>query len=120
MEDTVSETVGRRIAEERTALGMSQTLLATLAGLDRDRLNKIEHGVRGVKLEEALRIAAVLGLDAEDLQPRGELVMQFRDRKETPEAKEAEALFTRFIRNWEVFDDLCPMISDGERSDRAR
>jgi transcriptional regulator with XRE-family HTH domain len=84
---------------------MTQTLLAELAGLERDRLNKVEHGRRQLKATEAARIAAVLGVSVSDLEPRAD-PMRFRDRAEGPAAKAAIELFGRYIHNCEIIDTL--------------
>lgn len=70
----MSDPIGRRIADEREALGMTQTLLAQLAGIDRDKLNKMEHGRRQVTVEEGARIARALGFTIDQLLNGGALV----------------------------------------------
>lgn len=97
--------LGRRIAAERQGIGMTQTLLAELAGLERDRLNKVEHGRRQLKASEAARIAAVLGVGVSDLEPVPD-AMRFRDRNEGLAAQAAIELFGRFIRNCEIIKTL--------------
>lgn len=97
--------LGRRIAAERQGIGMTQTLLAELAGLERDRLNKVEHGRRQLKATEAARIAAVLGVSVSDLDPQPD-PMRFRDRADGPAAQAAVELFGRFIRNCEIIESL--------------
>lgn len=99
------QTIGERIAAEREALQMSQTLLAKLAEIDRDKLNKIEHGRRRVSQAEAARIARVLGLTPDDLAPANSTIY-YRDLVNSPAAADAIALFERYIANWRILDRL--------------
>lgn len=100
-----ARTIGQRIAEERDALGMSQTLLARLAELDRDKLNKVEHGRRNVTADESARIARVLGVSTDHLTGVASPTY-FRDRLNSPEADEAVAIFERYIENWQILERL--------------
>lgn len=100
-----TDATGTRIAEEREQLGMTQTLLASLAGIDRDKLNKIEHGRRRVTSDEALKLAIVLGLTPEDLASSTS-AMQFRERVDTPESEAVIRLFEQYVHNWRVIDGL--------------
>lgn len=99
MKEEAGASIGRRIAEERERVGMTQVLLAELTGIARDKLNKIENGRRDVSHAEAVTIAAALGVGVDDLEPRPERI-QFRGRRETPDAQAAIALFERYVDNW--------------------
>ncbi len=55
-----SERVGRRIREIRTAIGMSQEELGSKVGLNADRIQKYEHGVRKPKMDLLKKIADAL------------------------------------------------------------
>ncbi len=46
--------IGIRLAQERERAGLTQTGLATVSGIDRDKINKIEHGKRDISITEAL------------------------------------------------------------------
>lgn len=54
--------VGNTIRRKRIALGLTQQLLADMAGLSRQSLNGIEHGHVNVTLETLGRLLDVLGL----------------------------------------------------------
>lgn len=97
--------LGGRVASERQALGMSQTLLARLSGMERDHVNKVEHGRRQLRAEEAIRVAAVLGLTVADLSPNVDQI-RFRERAVGPEAESAIALFNEYIANCELIEQL--------------
>lgn len=60
-------TCGDRIRFFRMARKLSQEDLATQTGLPITAISKIEHGTRKVALEEAARIAEVLGVRMEAL-----------------------------------------------------
>ncbi len=52
-----------RLIAERRRLGMSQQALAALAGLRREKVNRLESRGEDASLEEILRLLDVLGLE---------------------------------------------------------
>lgn len=54
--------IGKRIAEERAKLGLSQTDLANLSGINRATIAKIELGRWSVGIDILGRIAEAMGL----------------------------------------------------------
>lgn len=54
--------IGKRIAEERARLGLSQTELANLSGINRATIAKIELGRWSVGIDILGRIAEAMGL----------------------------------------------------------
>lgn len=59
--------LARRVRELRFELGLSQELLAELAGLNRTYVGSIERRERNVSLDNVERLAAALGVDICDL-----------------------------------------------------
>jgi transcriptional regulator with XRE-family HTH domain len=59
--------LGKSIRKQRTALGLSQKVLAAKARLDPGYISDIERGVRNVSLLSVARIAKALGTSAEAL-----------------------------------------------------
>ena len=55
---------GRAVRQRRLAVGLSQEELAQRAGLHRTYVGSVERGERNVSLENIVRLAAALGLDA--------------------------------------------------------
>jgi transcriptional regulator with XRE-family HTH domain len=60
-------TVGRRIASLRNARGMSQQILADLAGIERSHLARLELGEREAGLRMLEKIANALGIKPKDV-----------------------------------------------------
>jgi transcriptional regulator with XRE-family HTH domain len=60
-------TVGRRIAQLRTAKGISQQVLADLAGIERSHLARLELGEREAGLRMLEKIADAFGIATRDL-----------------------------------------------------
>ena len=60
---TAAHRVGRRIREIRTTQGLSQAELGERVGLNADRIQKYENGVRKPKQELLKQIADVLGVE---------------------------------------------------------
>lgn len=54
--------IGERFAERRIELGLTQQMLADLAGVSRYSIQALEHGTGSVKLASVVEIAAILGL----------------------------------------------------------
>jgi transcriptional regulator with XRE-family HTH domain len=56
--------LGKRLKETRAARGMSQEVLAQLAGLNRNYVNQVECGRRNVSVVNLVKLADALGVDA--------------------------------------------------------
>jgi transcriptional regulator with XRE-family HTH domain len=54
--------IGEAFAARRIQLGLTQQLLADLAGVSRYSVQALEHGTGSVKLASVLEIAAILGV----------------------------------------------------------
>jgi transcriptional regulator with XRE-family HTH domain len=63
----VLEKFGKRVREERTALGLSQEKFADKAKLDRTYVSGIERGKRNVSLRNIAAIAKALGIPIAEL-----------------------------------------------------
>jgi DNA-binding XRE family transcriptional regulator len=63
------ETIGRKIAERRRELGLSQEELAEGTGLARATINRFEKGHREPSIRNASRIAAFLRIRTAHLLP---------------------------------------------------
>jgi transcriptional regulator with XRE-family HTH domain len=59
--------LGKRLRETRSARGMSQEVLAQLAGLNRNYVNQVECGRRNVSIVNLVKIAEALAVDLEML-----------------------------------------------------
>jgi transcriptional regulator with XRE-family HTH domain len=103
------DTVGQRLTAERERAGLNQSELARLTGIDRDKLNKIEHGHRDLSHEEALTIAATLGVVADDLVPRAQRI-QYRGFP--AQGGEARRVLEAFISDWQMLDGLGSLDED--------
>lgn len=62
-----AEEFGRRVRERRIQLKISQEELAEHAGLHRNYVGGVERGERNVALNNIVRLAAALDLDAAEL-----------------------------------------------------
>lgn len=62
-----SENLAARLYDMRVNAGLSQTVLASLAGVDRKTINRIENRWFSPSLETIVRIAAVLKVKPEQL-----------------------------------------------------
>lgn len=60
---------GQRVRERRNTLGLSQSTLADVVGVNRRVIGELERGKPSVQLNIALRVAEALGLDV-DLRER--------------------------------------------------
>lgn len=95
--DAVDRAVGRRIAERRAALGLSQSALATELGISFQQLQKYEAGLNRVSASRLHRIAVVLGAPVADLFP--EPAEGAAERETPPDlTREARAMLTAFER----------------------
>jgi transcriptional regulator with XRE-family HTH domain len=63
----ICTTVGRRIAQLRNDRGMSQQVLADLAGIERSHLARLELGEREAGLRMLEKIADAFGIPTRDL-----------------------------------------------------
>jgi transcriptional regulator with XRE-family HTH domain len=59
----VLEIVGKRLRELRTKRGMSQEVLAALAGLNRNYVNQVECGRRNISIINLVKLAEALAVD---------------------------------------------------------
>jgi transcriptional regulator with XRE-family HTH domain len=55
--------LGKRLKETRAARGMSQEVLAQLAGLNRNYVNQVECGRRNVSIVNLVKLAEALTVD---------------------------------------------------------
>jgi transcriptional regulator with XRE-family HTH domain len=55
--------LGKRLKETRAARGMSQEVLAQLAGLNRNYVNQVECGRRNVSIVNLVKLADALTVD---------------------------------------------------------
>ena len=62
-----SSEFGRRVRERRHTLGWSQIRLAEVAGLHFTYVSSVERGERNISLQNILRLAAALEIDAGEL-----------------------------------------------------
>ena len=62
-----AELIGRVIASQRMAKGLSQEVLSGLAGLDRTHYSKIERGLRSPTIDTLFKIAHALDMPAHQL-----------------------------------------------------
>jgi transcriptional regulator with XRE-family HTH domain len=63
----VRKKFGEAVRQRRLALGLSQEELAERAGLHRTYVGSVERGERNVSLENIVRLAAALKLNASQL-----------------------------------------------------
>jgi transcriptional regulator with XRE-family HTH domain len=98
--------IGIRLTQERERAGLTQTGLATVTGIDRDKINKIEHHKRDVSITEALVFAAALGISPEDLAPRPTRVQYRRQEPSDDMTPPSIPVFEAFIENWRMLDGL--------------
>lgn len=65
-----TDAFGRSIRDRRQRLGLSQSALADVVGVNRRVIGELERGKPSVQLTIALRVAEALGLDVK-LEERG-------------------------------------------------
>jgi predicted transcriptional regulator len=63
------QAMGSQIQQRRKALGLSQSAVTGLAGLDRAYLSAIEHGKQNVTISALLRLATALNTNIQSLLP---------------------------------------------------
>jgi len=64
---TITETIAKRLRQERERQGISQTALADRAGIDRKTVNRIENGHYSPNMESFVLICKALHLDPSDM-----------------------------------------------------
>ena len=64
---TITETIAKRLRQERERQGISQTALADRAGIDRNTVNRIENGHYSPNMESFVLICKALHLDPSDM-----------------------------------------------------
>ncbi|HUJ09944.1 MAG TPA: helix-turn-helix transcriptional regulator [Verrucomicrobiae bacterium] len=74
---------GLALRQERERLGVSQDVLADLAGLHRTYIGSVERGERNLSLKNIVAIARALGIPASELVERAESLLQQRPSQET-------------------------------------
>jgi len=60
-DDVVAERFGRNLRRERRREGLSQEVLAKLAGLHRTEIGRLEHGERIPRIDTLIRLADSVG-----------------------------------------------------------
>lgn len=63
MHGSTPQDFGREIRRRRTGLGLSQSALADVVGVNRRVIGELERGKASVQLGIALRVAVAVGLD---------------------------------------------------------
>lgn len=63
----IFEKLGKKIREERIAMGLSQEDLASAAGLHRTYIGSVERGERNVSLQNIVAIARALSISPSTL-----------------------------------------------------
>ncbi|WP_367110837.1 helix-turn-helix domain-containing protein [uncultured Psychrobacter sp.] len=58
---------GKRIRDVRRSKGISQEMLAEMAGIDRSYMGNIERGEKNVTLKKAYEICDALGIEIQEL-----------------------------------------------------
>lgn len=70
MPTPTTDAFGQRIRDRRKQLGLSQSALADVVGVNRRVIGELERGKASVQLTIALRVAEAVGLDVK-LEERG-------------------------------------------------
>lgn len=63
MPSSATESFGQRVRDRRRALGLSQSAVADVVGINRRVIGELERGKPSVQLTIALRVAEAVGLD---------------------------------------------------------
>ncbi len=88
-----------RIRDERVLWGMTQGDLAEATGIDRDKIGKIETGVRQVSPQELVQFARVFEVTLDDLVHPEPRQIHFRVNLDKPATQQAIAWFERCMDN---------------------
>lgn len=91
--------LGERIKRERITWGMTQDDLADATGIARDKISKIEIGVRQVDADELPAFARVFEASVDELVHGPKMVVYDRIEPGRPDTDEARAWFARCIDN---------------------
>ncbi len=92
-------TIGERVRLAREAKGLTQTALGRAVGMDRDKVNKVEHGTRDVSGGELINFAQALDVPVEKLL-REAIKVQYRGPKDRSGMPAAEATLNRIVDNY--------------------
>lgn len=95
--------IGRRIAANRNALGLTQEILAERVGVSRGVMSKIENGQKAITALEMKAVCDALGLALDALiseEPRN-LLVSFMGSARTPAAKQAIACADRLAEEFQ-------------------
>lgn len=65
--ESITETIAKRLRQERERQGISQTALADRAGIDRKTVNRIENGHYSPNMESFVLICKALHLNPSDM-----------------------------------------------------
>lgn len=81
--DRVTKDVGRRVAELRVGLGLTQEVLAARLRMAPNNLQRIELGMQNLTIRTLVRLASQLGVAVAELfeLPRSRVVKPGRPRK---------------------------------------
>lgn len=88
--------IGRRLRELRKTRGLSQVELAAALGTYQTTVSAIERGARGMTLQQAVKLAGVLGASPDDLLARND-----NGRNGTAAVKDR-----RFLRRLQLIEKL--------------
>lgn len=91
--------IATRIRDERVLWGMTQANLAEATGIDRDKIAKIETGVRQVSPPELVQFARVFEVTLDDLIRPEPRQIHFRVNLDKPATQQAIAWFERCMDN---------------------
>lgn len=91
--------IATRIRDERVLWGMTQADLAEATGIERDKIAKIETGVRHVSTPELVQFARVFEVTLDELVHPEMRQIQFRVNLDKPATQQAIAWFERCMDN---------------------
>lgn len=101
----MSREIGTRVRRRRTEWGYTQAEMALASGIDRTKIAKIETGERDVRIEEAMAIARMLDISAEELF-RVPNPVRYRLEAETADTRRVDAWFDERIEYSLLVRDL--------------
>ena len=91
--------IADKIRQERDRREWTQQQLADATGIDRDKIGKIETGVRKVNSTELVLISQAFQTPVQDLLRPAAPVMMRRGNAATPAAEAAIARFNRYVED---------------------